>query len=70
MIQSFDGNDPQLDDAAWVHPTAVVIGEVTLSEGVSVWPTAVLRGDMGPIRIVGPCKRDCCSPGWCSGRCR
>jgi carbonic anhydrase/acetyltransferase-like protein (isoleucine patch superfamily) len=28
-----------------------VIGDVTLADGVGIWPTAVLRGDMGAIRI-------------------
>lgn len=51
MVEPFDGKVPQIHPRAWVHPSAVVIGEVELAEGVSVWPTAVLRGDMGPIRI-------------------
>lgn len=53
MIQSFDGHTPAIAPSAWVHPTAVVIGEVSLDEEASVWPTAVLRGDVGAIR-VGP----------------
>ncbi|MEN0061649.1 MAG: gamma carbonic anhydrase family protein [Myxococcota bacterium] len=31
----------------------MLIGDVHLASGASVWPTAVLRGDMGPVRI-GP----------------
>lgn len=34
-----------------MHPTAVVIGNVTLGEDVSVWPQAVLRGDRDAIVI-------------------
>ncbi len=34
-----------------MHATAVVIGDVTLGEEVSVWPTAVLRGDRDAITI-------------------
>ncbi|MCB9684333.1 MAG: gamma carbonic anhydrase family protein [Alphaproteobacteria bacterium] len=51
MVESFDGRTPRIHERAWVHESAVVIGEVELAEGVSVWPTAVLRGDMGPIRV-------------------
>ncbi len=43
--------EPQLQAAAWVAPSAVLIGDVLLEEGVSIWPTAVLRADLCPIRI-------------------
>ncbi len=51
MIESLDGLDPVIDPTAWVHESAVVIGEVELGPRVSIWPTAVLRGDMGLIRL-------------------
>lgn len=51
MIQSFDGLTPVVPDTAWVHELACVIGDVRLGAGVSVWPGAVLRGDMGLIEI-------------------
>jgi carbonic anhydrase/acetyltransferase-like protein (isoleucine patch superfamily) len=35
----------------WVAPTAVVVGQVTLEEDVSVWFGATVRGDNEPIRI-------------------
>jgi len=35
----------------WIHETAVVLGRVTLGEDVSVWPTAVIRGDVERIEI-------------------
>lgn len=35
----------------FVHPTAVVIGNVTLGEDSSVWPTAVIRGDLEAITV-------------------
>ena len=44
---------PTIDPDAYVHPDAVVIGLVTLGAGASVWPTAVLRADLGRI-VVGP----------------
>ncbi len=43
--------EPTIDADAYVHPDAVVIGNVTLAAGVSVWPNAVLRGDAGSITI-------------------
>jgi carbonic anhydrase/acetyltransferase-like protein (isoleucine patch superfamily) len=42
---------PRLDAAAWVAPSAVVIGDVELAAGASLWPTAVARGDVCAIRV-------------------
>jgi carbonic anhydrase/acetyltransferase-like protein (isoleucine patch superfamily) len=42
---------PTIDPEAYVHPDAVVIGDVTLGPESSVWPSAVLRGDYGTITI-------------------
>ena len=42
---------PQFDDSNYIDPTAVVIGDVELGENVSVWPFAVIRGDVSHIRI-------------------
>src|SRR6478672_3638363 len=42
---------PDIDPTAYVHPDAVVIGSVTIGPESSVWPSAVLRGDHGEIRI-------------------
>lgn len=35
----------------YIDPTAVIIGDVQIGEGVSIWPFAVLRGDEGPVVI-------------------
>ena len=43
---------PRIDSHAYIHPDAVVIGDVTLGPDTTVWPGAVLRGDYGPI-VVG-----------------
>ena len=43
---------PQVDPSAYVHPLAVLIGDVTLGPRASVWPGAVLRGDTDRI-VVG-----------------
>lgn len=52
MIEAFQGRSPRLDPAAFIHERAVLIGDVTIGAGSSVWPCAVLRGDDAPI-IIG-----------------
>lgn len=42
---------PRIHADAFVHPDAVVIGDVTIGAGASVWPCAVLRGDYGTILV-------------------
>lgn len=42
---------PRISEEAFVHPDAVVIGDVTIGARSSVWPGAVLRGDGGHIVI-------------------
>jgi carbonic anhydrase/acetyltransferase-like protein (isoleucine patch superfamily) len=37
--------------SAFIHPAAIVTGDVTLGARVSVWPTAVLRGDSDSITV-------------------
>lgn len=44
--------EPQVHPDAWVADSAVVIGDVRLAAGASLWPTAVARGDVCPI-VVG-----------------
>ncbi len=44
---------PRQAPDSWVATSAVVVGDVELASGTSVWPTAVLRGDLASIRI-GP----------------
>jgi carbonic anhydrase/acetyltransferase-like protein (isoleucine patch superfamily) len=42
---------PKIDATAFVHPSAVLIGDVILGPRVSIWPGAVLRGDINTITI-------------------
>ena len=42
---------PKIDPTAFVHENAIVLGDVTLGARVSVWPTAVIRGDSDAITI-------------------
>ena len=48
----FSWPKPQIHAEAWVAETAVVIGDVQLAAGASLWPTAVARGDVCSI-VVG-----------------
>lgn len=52
FIAPHHGVSPALATGAWVHPRATVIGEVTLGADASVWPGAVIRGDVNSI-IIG-----------------
>ncbi len=51
MIIELDGKTPQVADDAYIAPTAVLIGDVTVEAGASVWFGAVLRGDNSAIVI-------------------
>jgi carbonic anhydrase/acetyltransferase-like protein (isoleucine patch superfamily) len=42
---------PTIEEGAYVHPDAVVIGAVTIRAEASIWPGAVLRGDYGSIEV-------------------
>jgi carbonic anhydrase/acetyltransferase-like protein (isoleucine patch superfamily) len=50
-IYELEGVVPTVDPQAYVHPDAVVIGDVTIGAEATIWPGAVLRGDYGTIRI-------------------
>lgn len=53
IILPFEGTAPSIAAGAFVAPNAVVVGDVEIADGASIWFSAVLRGDLGPIR-VGP----------------
>jgi carbonic anhydrase/acetyltransferase-like protein (isoleucine patch superfamily) len=50
-VYALGESEPTIDPTAYVHPDAVVIGDVRLGPEASVWPGAVLRGDGAPITI-------------------
>jgi len=50
-LHAFKGKSPRVHATAFVAPTAVLIGDVTLHERSSVWFGTVLRGDMDRIEI-------------------
>jgi gamma-carbonic anhydrase len=51
MIRTYLGRAPQIAATAYIDPQAVVIGDVVIGEHSSVWPCAVLRGDVNFMRI-------------------
>ncbi|WP_440709812.1 gamma carbonic anhydrase family protein [Herbiconiux sp. YIM B11900] len=51
MIIRYEGHAPEISETAWVAPTAVVIGQVTLAAGSSVFYGAVLRADGDTIHL-------------------
>ncbi len=51
MIESFLGTEPQFNDSNFIAETAVVIGDVALGPGASIWHNVTIRGDVNWIRI-------------------
>ncbi len=51
MILPFRGKTPVIGEGVYLAPTAVVIGDVVIGDGSSIWFGTVLRGDMAPIRV-------------------
>ena len=49
--RTFEKQAPVIGQQVFIDDTAVVIGKVTLHDDVSVWPTSVIRGDVGNIVI-------------------
>ena len=50
-IRAYLDQSPKVDHSCYIDEMAVVIGEVELAENVSIWPFAVLRGDVNFIKI-------------------
>ena len=48
---SFEGLAPVVSPAAWIAPTATLVGDVRVEDEASVWYGAVLRADLGPIIV-------------------
>ncbi len=61
LIGALGDSRPQIDAGAWVAPGAVVVGDVTLGPGSSVWYGAVLRADEAEIVVGAGCNiQDLC----------
>ncbi len=50
-LEHYLNQEPQIDETAFVHPSSVVMGAVTMAPTSSVWPCVVLRGDINSIEI-------------------
>ena len=50
-LRPYRGRLPQLGERVFVDPSAQIIGDVVLGDDVSIWPMAVVRGDVNFIRI-------------------
>ena len=51
MIREFKGKRPRITDTAFVSEAAYIVGDVEIGENSSVWPGAVVRGDIANIKI-------------------
>jgi carbonic anhydrase/acetyltransferase-like protein (isoleucine patch superfamily) len=47
----FEGSGPAVDESAQVARDATLVGDVEVGADASVWPGAVLRGDVAPVRV-------------------
>jgi carbonic anhydrase/acetyltransferase-like protein (isoleucine patch superfamily) len=51
LVRAVGGHEPRIHPEAFTAPTSVVLGEVTMAAGSSLWYHAVLRADCGPVLI-------------------
>jgi carbonic anhydrase/acetyltransferase-like protein (isoleucine patch superfamily) len=51
MIKEYDGHKPVIHSSAFSSKNSLIIGRVSLAEGVSVWPGCVLRADIEDILV-------------------
>jgi phenylacetic acid degradation protein len=60
-VYAINGVTPVVDPSAYVHPSAVLIGDVIVASGCYIGPAACLRGDFGRIEIrAGANLQDTC----------
>jgi len=50
-LRTFNNHQPSLGKLTYIDESAVIIGNVTLADNVSVWPTAVIRGDVSSVSV-------------------
>jgi carbonic anhydrase/acetyltransferase-like protein (isoleucine patch superfamily) len=54
-IRPFQNKMPKIGKKVYIDPQAVVIGDVVIGDDSSVWPMAVIRGDVNSITIGSAC---------------
>ncbi|WP_353537463.1 gamma carbonic anhydrase family protein [Colwellia sp. KU-HH00111] len=50
-IRPYQGISPKLNSSNYIDPSAVIVGDITLAEDVSIWPLVAARGDVNHISI-------------------
>ncbi len=55
MLIELDGKKPRIGKDVFIAPTAVLIGDVEVGDGTSIWFGTVIRADFGPIKIGRNC---------------
>jgi carbonic anhydrase/acetyltransferase-like protein (isoleucine patch superfamily) len=50
-LRSFQGVTPKLGDEIYIDQSAVIVGDITLADDVSIWPLVAARGDVNTITI-------------------
>lgn len=55
MIETFEGNSPNIDKNSFIHKSATIIGQADIGGKTSVWPGAVIRADINHIKIGNLC---------------
>jgi carbonic anhydrase/acetyltransferase-like protein (isoleucine patch superfamily) len=51
VLRQFKNRQPVIGNNVYIDKSAIVIGDVTIGDDVSIWPTTVIRGDVESIRI-------------------
>lgn len=51
MIYPYKGKTPSIHSSAYIAEDAVITGDVTIDEHVSIWFKTVIRGDVAPVKI-------------------
>jgi len=50
-LRDFEQHSPEIHPSVYIDDSAIVIGQVSIGEGSSVWPLSVIRGDIQRISI-------------------
>ncbi|PSU29536.1 gamma carbonic anhydrase family protein [Photobacterium lutimaris] len=50
-IRPYKNTYPTISSSAYVDPSAILIGDITLGEDASIWPLVAARGDVNHIKI-------------------
>ena len=51
MIQTFDGNKPEIKENVFIAEGSKIIGDVVIEKGASIWFNTIIRGDIDSIKV-------------------